>query len=165
MQRAKDTFYVAIRDRIAALNPARTVLVRGVVRPGIVVEENELAVEFPPVNVFRLRWTELTSSVREALPLVKMRCEIRYATAGNSGNGGMDRGRLMAAMDAELLAALSTEPQRAVKTDYAAAAGPQVGRSNVFWGEVAFATLGVAGEQLERTASVDVYSYQEAGEL
>jgi hypothetical protein len=49
MQRAKDTFYITLRDRIAALNPARTVLVRGVVRPAVLVEENELAVDFPPL--------------------------------------------------------------------------------------------------------------------
>ena len=43
MQSAKDTFYVTLRDRLAALNPARTVVVRGMVRPGVLVEENELA--------------------------------------------------------------------------------------------------------------------------
>ena len=31
MQDTKDTFYVTLRDRIAAGNPARTVIVRGVV--------------------------------------------------------------------------------------------------------------------------------------
>ena len=43
MQNAKDTFYVTLRDRLAAVNPARTMLVRGVIRPGLLVEENELA--------------------------------------------------------------------------------------------------------------------------
>lgn len=165
MQRAKDTFYVALRDRIAALNPARTVLVRGVARPAVLVEENELAVPYPPANAFRLRWTELSVSAEAAMPLVKMRCEIRYATSGNAGNGGMDRGRMMAAMDAELTAALIQQPQTAVKTNYAVAAGPQAGISSVFWGDAAFGLLVTDGEQLERVASVDVYSYQEAGEL
>jgi hypothetical protein len=165
MQRAKDTFYIALRDRIAALNPARTVVIRGVVRPGVVVEENELAVDYPPLNTFRLRWTELAVHAAGALPLVRMRCELRYATAGNAGNGGMDRGRLMAAMDAELTTAVSKDPQSAVKTDYAAPTGPQPSRSNVFWGDVQFGLLTVTGEQMERIASVDLYSYQEAGEL
>ena len=35
-----------------------------------------------------------------------MSCEIQLCDGWNSGNGGMDRGRLMAAMDAELAAAL-----------------------------------------------------------
>ena len=42
MQNAKDTFYELLRGRLAALNPDRTVVVRGVVRPGVLVEENEL---------------------------------------------------------------------------------------------------------------------------
>ena len=31
----KDTFYAALRDRVAAGNAGRTVVVRGVVRPGV----------------------------------------------------------------------------------------------------------------------------------
>lgn len=164
MQRAKDTFYIALRDRIAALNPSRTVLVRGIVRPAVLVEESELAVEYPPLNTFRLRWTELQIDSQDPLPLARIRCELRYATAGNAGNGGMDRGRMMAAMDAELAEALNDAPQRALKTDYAVTAGPRPDRTNVFWGDVQFGALVANGEQLERTASVDVYSYQEAGE-
>ena len=43
---------------IAALNPARTVLVRGQLRPGVVVEENELLTSFTHTNTFVLRWTD-----------------------------------------------------------------------------------------------------------
>ena len=57
MQNAKDTFYVTLRDRLAALNPARTMVVRGVTRPGVLVEENELVSAYEPVDVFCLRWT------------------------------------------------------------------------------------------------------------
>ncbi len=55
---------------------------------------------------------------RGRLPLVTMECEIRYATDGDSGNGGMDRGRLLAAMDAELVAAVGAAPQNVVKMNY-----------------------------------------------
>ena len=34
MQNAKDTFYMTLRDRLAAVNPARTMVLRGVTRPG-----------------------------------------------------------------------------------------------------------------------------------
>lgn len=164
MQRAKDTFYITLRDRIATLNPARTALVRGIVRPGVLVEENELVSDYPPLNAFRLRWTELEIDTHGPLALAKMRCEIRYASAGNLGNGGMDRGRMMAAMDAELAEALGEAPQRALKTDYAAPAAPQPAHTNIFWCDAQFGALVANGEQLERTASVDVYSYQEAAE-
>src|SRR6185437_8230480 len=120
MQNAKDTFYTTLRDRIAAVNPARTVVVRGVTRPALLVEENELASDTVPVDTFRLRWVGLKVDVSGALPLVTMSCEVHYATDGNSGNGGMDRGRLLAAMDAELAAAVSQAPQNVAKMNYAA---------------------------------------------
>ncbi len=164
MQRAKDTFYIAVRDRIASLNPARLVLLRGLSRPGVLVEENELAVGFWPTDAFRLRWTELSLGTDNEAPLAALRCEIVYATAGSAGNGGMDRGRMISAMDAELAAAIQQSPQNAAKQDFTAATGPVTLKSNIFWGGLTFGPLNINGEQLERTATVDVYSYQEAGD-
>src|ERR1700761_5791417 len=115
MQNAKDAFYVALRDRLAAINPARTMVVRGVTRPGVLVEENELASAYQPVDVFCLHWTGVGVDAKGALPLVSMTCRIAYATDGSSGNGGMDRGRLLSAMDAELAAVVGAAPQNAAK--------------------------------------------------
>ena len=165
MQNAKDTFYVTLRDRLAALNPARTMVLRGVVRPGTLVEENELTTAYQPVDAFCLRWTGLKVGSRAALPLVSMECEIRYSTDGNAGNGGMDRGRLLAGMDAELLAAINETPQSVVKSNYADNPAGTVMGTNVFWGDVSFGAAVVAGERLERVATVEVFAYQEAGEL
>lgn len=164
MQNAKDTFYITLRDRIAALNPARTVLVRGQLRPGVLVEENELSSAYDHQDTFRLRWTEATVDTQHALPLIGLRCEIRYATAGNTGSGGMDRGRLLAAMDAELAAAINAAPQQAQKRRYSATSTDAAMQTRIFWGDVVFASMSVRGELLERTATVDVYSYEEAGE-
>ncbi len=55
MQNARDTFYVTLRDRLAAVNPARTIVLRGVTRPGVLVEENELVSAYQPVDAFCLR--------------------------------------------------------------------------------------------------------------
>jgi hypothetical protein len=164
MQNARDTFYVTLRDRLAAVNPARTMVVRGVTRPGLVVEENELASAYEPANVFRLQWTGLKVDTAGALPLAAMGCEIRYATDGNAGNGGMDRGRLLATMDRELAATISASPQSVGKMDYSAAPPVALG-TNVFWGDVVFGAVVVNGERLERVATVEVFCYQEAGEL
>ena len=164
MQHAKDTFYITLRDRIAALNPARTVLVRGVSRPAVLVEENELPSAHEQPGTFRLRWTNLTVDPRSDQPLATLRCEIHYATAGNSANGGMDRGRLLAAIDAELAAALNATPQRAAKTSYAAN-GATTMQTNIFWNNVVFNAAETNAERLERVATVEVFSYQEAGEL
>jgi hypothetical protein len=170
MQNARDTFYVTLRDRLAGVNPARTMVLRGVTRPGVLVEENELASAYQPVDAFCLRWTALNVDAQGNLPLATMVCEIRYATDGDSGNGGMDRGRLLSAMDGELVAAVSAAPQNVPKMNYVAASGgsglaPVVMATNVFWGDAVFGATVVNGERLERVATVEVFSYQEAGEL
>lgn len=168
MQNAKDTFYTTLQGRLTAVNPARTVVVRGVTRPGVLVEENELASAYEPVDAFRLRWTGMKVDGHGALSLVAMECEIRYATDGNSGNGGMDRGRLLAAMDGELVSAVGAAPQHALKMNYSGVSvgiAPVAMETNVFWGDVVFGTVVVEGERLERVATVTVFSYQEAGEL
>lgn len=173
MQETKDTFYVTLRDRVAAGNPARMVVMRGVTRPGVLVEENELPSGFVPADVFWMRWTDMTVDQTGAVPLVALTCSIRYGTDGNAGVGGMDRGRLLGAMDAELAAALGAGPQglglrNVRKTDYRAVAGTlgtgtaaALG-TNVFWGDVVFGAATLAGERLERMATVVVFGFAEA---
>ena len=57
MQFAKDSFYIALRDRLAVVNPARTVAINGTVRPAVLVAENEpvSAASLLP-NVFQVTW-------------------------------------------------------------------------------------------------------------
>ncbi len=65
MQDARDTFYVALRGRLAAINPDRTIVVRGQVRPGILVEENELRSPMQPtVRRAMAAWTAGVCSPR-----------------------------------------------------------------------------------------------------
>jgi hypothetical protein len=168
MQNAKDTFYVMLQSRLTALNPSRTIVVRGVVRPGTLVEENELPSAWIPVDTFRLQWTELQVNSAGPLPLVSMGCSIQYVTDGSSGNGGMDRGRLLAAMDAELASALGAEPHTIPKMNYSAAGdgvAPTTMGTNVFWADPVFNAATAVGERLVRTTTVQVLAYQEAGEL
>ncbi|MDE1176725.1 MAG: hypothetical protein PW789_08955 [Edaphobacter sp.] len=160
MQNAKDTFYITLRDRVAALNPARTIVLRGQTRPGVLVEENELASAFDQQDAFRLRWTTLAIDSQQPAPLAALRCEILYATAGSSGNGGMDRGRLLEAMDAELFSALHTAPQNALLQQFASDTAAVVLPARIFWGNPAFNPVTSNGELLERTATVDVFTYQ-----
>jgi hypothetical protein len=164
MQNARDTFYVTLRDRLAAANPSRTMVVRGVVRPGLLVEENELASANAQADVFRLRWTGLRVDAEGALPLVAMGCEIRYATDGSAGNGGMDRGRMLAAMSGELVAAVNASPQNVGKMNYSASPAVAM-ETNVWWGDVAFGAATVNGERVEQVANVEVFCFQEVGEL
>jgi hypothetical protein len=168
MQNAKDTFYVTLQSRLAVLNPARTILVRGVVRPGTLVDENELPTTWIPVDAFRLHWTGLQVNNEGPLPLVSMECSVQYATDGSQGNGGMDRGRLLAAMDAELASALAAEPHTVGKMNYSGAGvgvAPAAMGTHVFWADPVFGAADVIGERLERAVTVQVFAYQEAGEL
>ena len=55
MQSAKDSFYIALRGRLAALNPQRAVFLDGATRPAIVVCENEpLTSAAPPLSALTL---------------------------------------------------------------------------------------------------------------
>lgn len=162
MQHARDTFYVTLRDRVAALNPERTVVVRGVSRPGVLVAANELPAGQVAADVFSLHWTALRVEAQGSLPLATMECEIRYATDGSADVGGMDRGQLLGAMDAELVSALAAEPTHVPKTNYTSTP-PTVEGSDVFWGGPTLKPVAENGERLSRTATVDVWCYLEAG--
>ncbi len=168
MENTRDTFYIALRDRIAAINSGRTIVLRGTTRPSVLVEENELPGASFPTDTFCLRWGNLQVTSAGPMPLVSMACEIRYATDGSSGNGGMDRGRLLAGMDGELIAALGASSRTLPKMNFqAVSAGvpPVAMGTNIFWGELSFASEKTLGERVERVATVEVFSYQEAGEL
>jgi hypothetical protein len=168
MQNAKDTFYEVLRSRLVTLNPYRTVVLRGVVRPGLLVEENELVTTVAPPDCFRVRWTVGTVNADGALPLITMECEIEYETAGTAISAGMDRGRLLATMDAELQAAVDPLPRAAPKMNYAGLATGAAAiamTTNVWWGELAFGKTVVKDDRLARTATLTVMAYQEAGEL
>jgi hypothetical protein len=168
MQNAKDTFYIMLQSRLATLNPSRTTVMRGIVRPGTLVDENELPTAFVPMDAFRLQWTRLQVNTASPLPWIAMECAIQYATDGTAGSGGMDRGRALAAMDAELASALAAEPHAIPKMNYVAATAgipPIAMATNIFWADTIFGTASAVGERLERTATVQVFAYQEAGEL
>ena len=163
MQRAKDTFYVMLRDGVAAVNPQRTTAVRGVQRPAVLVEENELLSGVALVETFRLRWTEVSVDPSGTVPMAKLRCEIRYETAGTAAVGGMDRGRTLTAMDGELRTVLSGTTQSAAKMDFSGAT-PVAGGTRIFWGDPDFGTVSTVGDRLGRVATVEIWSLEGAGE-
>jgi hypothetical protein len=162
MKKARDSFYVALRDRLQALSPARQVLLRGVWRPGILVEENESYVAVTPDNVFVLRWTKAVVDEQHALVRAQQTCEIQYQTAGTATAGGLDRGNMLTAMDAELLSIM--QPQQVQKTDYAVTPPTAMG-TRVSWTGPVFAPAIRERDRLMRKAEITVVSYEEAGEL
>ena len=162
MQNAQNTFYITLRNRLAALNPNRTIFLRGVTRPGILVEGNELVVAEPYSDVFLLRWRGLQCDPYLPELLQQMECEIEYQTEGTAANLGMDRGQMLAEMDAELTALL--QPNSATKLSYAQTPPVEM-ETQVFWTEATFKPVKVVRDRLLRAATVFVFSYQEPGEL
>ena len=161
MQNAKDSFYMALRSRLTTINPERTVLLRGAVRPGIVVEEAEAPFNQLPNDVYVLRWLGMGVDVDLASTMVAEQCEILYQTCGTQSFGGLDRGRLMSQMDEEVTAML--QPFHTPKLNYTATP-PAAMLTQVFWDEPGFSPLTIQRDRLSRSASVMVYSYQEQGE-
>jgi hypothetical protein len=168
VQNAKDTFYEVLRSWLVALNPERTIVLRGIVRPGVLVEENELLSAVTLPDCFRLRWSVASVDAKGRMPLVALQCSIHYETAGTAVNGGMDRGRALAAMDAELQGVVNALPRNFLKMNYAGLAAGHAAvamATNVWWSEVAFGEMAISDDRLSRTATVQVMSYEEAGEL
>ena len=162
MQNAKDSFYLALRSRLAALNPDRTVLIRGALRPGVILEEAEAPFAQLPSDVFVLRWLGFGADTALSSTMIAMECEISYCTSGTQAFGGLDRGRLMTSMDQELLTIL--RPCRTPKCNYAVQPAVAL-QSQVFWEDAMFAPLNVQRDRLNRTARVTVYAYQEQSDL
>ncbi len=161
MQNAKDSFYMALRTRLASVNPQRTILLRGVVRPGILVEEAEAPFSQLPNDVFVLRWLGMAADLDLASTMVAEQCEVMYQTCGTQSFGGLDRGRTLSQMDEELMEML--QPFHTAKLNYAATP-PATMLTQVFWEEPAFSPVVSQRDRLSRSANVIVYSYQEQGE-
>ena len=161
MQNAKDSFYMALRNRLTTVNPERTVLLRGAVRPGILVEEAEAPFSQPLNDVFILRWLGLSVDVNLGSTMVAEDCEILYQTCGTQSFGGLDRGRALSEMDEELVAML--QPFYTPKLNYTSTP-PGAMLTKVFWDEPGQGSLVAQRDQLSRSVKVTVYSYQEQGE-
>jgi hypothetical protein len=161
MQNAKDSFYMALRNRLTTINPERTMLLRGAVRPGILVEEAEAPFSQPPNDVFILRWLGLGVDMDLGSTMAAEECEIVYQTCGTQSFGGLDRGRALSDMDEELVAMLV--PFFAPKLNYTATP-PVAMLTNVFWDEPGLGPIVVQRDGLSRSAKLTVYSYQEKGE-
>jgi hypothetical protein len=161
MQNAKDSFYMALRARLVTVNAERTILLRGAVRPGILVEEAEAPFSQLPNDVFVLRWLGLGVDFDLSATMAAEQCEILYQSCGTQSFGGLDRGRAISEMDEELAAIL--QPFYTPKLNYTTTP-PALMQTKVFWDEPSYTPVVTQRDQLSRSAKVMVYSYQEQGE-
>lgn len=172
MQSTKDTFYITLRDRLAALNPQRTITLNGVTRPAIVVAENEAVIPVKPLpDAFYIEW----GSAQVVPPtgdraMFSLECLISYHTFGTV-ESGVDRGRTLASLDTELISICL--PATTPKLDYtqtpAASLGTSIVWSTPVLGKVVGSEAprtealprGTTGVRLERTASLKVFFFSE----
>lgn len=159
MQATKDSFYMTLRDRLAQANPARTVTVDGITRPAIVVPENDKpSVVARLHDAFYLEWGA-AHAVRPAIStLMAMTCTVSYCSAGTEQNGGLDRGRVLGSLEADLLGLCS--PAVTQKNDYSSGNAASL-CSNIFWSQPVFAAAKAEPGCVAREASITVYFYPE----
>jgi hypothetical protein len=158
MQNIKDSFYIALRDRLAQRNPARVVAVLGTVRPAILVVENEAPDSLDqPADTFLLSWgrAEVVRDVADdPRPLLRLEGAVRYWVQGSDTLSYQDRGRSLAASDADLLAI--TRPAWAPLTDFREDPPLDLG-GNIFWTAPVLEAAEVDGRRLRRTARLSVF--------
>jgi hypothetical protein len=130
MQAAKDSFYMALRSRLNALNPARTTAIDDVIVPAILVRENmEPRVNEAQAGVFYVDFGDLLIA-ESTRPMLGIDCGIWYASEGTAGGTGVDRGRMLAEMDDELIRICT--PPHTEMLDYSQTPAADTG-SGVFW--------------------------------
>lgn len=150
MQFAKDSFFLALQQRLAALNPARTVTVNGATVAAVLVVENlPPASTEPQPNAFYIEWgpAKVHSGGNGSGALMSMQCVISYYTLGTVASM-VDRGRVLGQVDDELLRIC--QPPHTEKMDYTQAPSVDLG-TKVFWDQPTFeqpTTSGVEDETL-----------------
>ena len=163
MQFAKDSFYVALRDRLAALNPAHVVYLDGANRPAAIVTENQTPASAVPFdNAFYLRWGAarvVPGTQRARRPIMALDCVISYRTSGTADNSFSDRGRTLAALDLELLTIAS--PGTTAKQDFSQTPVLDLG-TKVLWRRPVFSDVEAIGTELRRAAAVTIFFFPEA---
>jgi hypothetical protein len=168
MQFAKDSFFMALRERLTALNPARTITINGVTRPAIVVAENEVVVPVEPLpDAFYIEWGAAALLERQtgARRMMEMDCAISYHTLG-AAESGVDRGRELSALDTELLGIC--QPANTAKRDFTQAPNVDLG-TRIVWSEPEFGEVsGVIAQEsstrrirLERKTKLKVFFFPE----
>ncbi len=159
MQSAKDTFLMTMSVRLAVVNPARTVAVRGAVRTAVIAEDAELLMtQGEPMDCFVLRWTDETVDRNEPLPMHVLRCEVHYATRGTGELAGMDRGRVLAALDSELTQMML--PHSTPLQDFTASPATTM-TTRVWWSEIEPSAVVVDGDVLRRQVKLTVLALEE----
>lgn len=171
MQFAKDSFFLALQERLSGLNPERVVRVQGATVAAVLVVEN-----LPPAcgeqqpNTFYVEWGSAEAKVGSDwnCGLMSLDVAISYSTLGTVASM-VDRGRMLGQLDRELLSIC--QPPNTEKRDYTQSPSADLG-TRVFWSQPSFPVVeaGTSGmvdggqdARLERKALLTMYFFPEGG--
>lgn len=144
MQFAKDSFLLALQQRLGGLNPTRTVTINGTTVPAVVATENlPPSCAEPQPNVFYIEWGSAAVVDGHAgnAALMSLECVISYYTLGTV-QSMVDRGRVLGQLDNELLG--TCQPTNTEKYDYSQSPSVDLG-TTVFWNQPAFQEATTSG--------------------
>jgi hypothetical protein len=151
MQFAKDSFFIALQQRLAVLNPARTVTTNGTTVPAVLVAENlPPGSAEPQPNAFYIEWGSAAVIEGHAgdAPLMSLQCVISYYTLGTV-QSMVDRGRVLGQLDGELLEIC--QPTNTEKYDYTQSPSVDLG-TTVFWNQPTFQEATTSGVEDDTSA-------------
>jgi hypothetical protein len=162
MQSTKDSFYVALRNRLVTVDPNRTVTLDGATRPAIAVIENEPPSGAPPLcDCFYLRWGNARPASLSVGSLMEMECTVSYCTKGSVQNANLDRGRDLASLDNDVLAICA--PPQTAKNDYSTGSPVPLG-STIFWTQPVMNAAKNTPPYVGRDVTVNVFFYPEVNQ-
>ena len=177
MQFAKDSFFIALRDRLAIVNPARTIVLDGQSRPAIVTLENEPVTAADPgalvdpqtletldrprvANAFYLTWGGARVVAQTgAAPVMALDCTIAFVVRGDENGAGQERGRRFGELSQELLQMLS--PASTPKIDYTSVPATALA-TQVFWTAPRFSPPQPVAAELRGSAALTLFFWPEA---
>jgi len=160
MQFAKDSFFLALQQRLAGVNPARTVTINGTTVPAVLAVENlPPAAAEPQPNTFYIEWgpAAVVDGHAGNAALMSLACVISYYTLGTV-ESMVDRGRVAGQLDNELLAIC--QPTSTEKIDYTQSPSADLGTS-VFWNQPSFEEATTSGVE-DNTAAYQGRSVRRA---
>ena len=167
MQFAKDSFFLALQQRLAGLNPARVITINGATVPAVVVVENlPPSSAEPQPNAFYIEWgaASVVDGHAGSGALMSMECVISYYSLGTVASM-VDRGRVLGQLDDELLGIC--QPPNTEKQDYTQAPSADLG-TKVFWSQPMLGKSSVedqaerhADGRVERQTRVKVFFFSE----
>jgi hypothetical protein len=170
MQFAKDSFFLALQERLVGINPTRTVTLNGATIPAVVVVENLPPTSTEPqANTFYIEWgaADVLEGHGGNAALMSLDAVISYYTMG-SVPSMVDRGRMLARLDDELLSIC--QPPSTEKRDYTQSPSVDLGTS-VFWGQPSLSGRMKSGAtdeaeshqdgRVERKARLTIYFFSE----